>query len=436
MKLDERAQRAATGVRRQLDALEVPDSRVLLRRARRRRWIARTMAVTTIGATTVVGVIVTTDDTDRARIQVGNTRSRELPSGALTRGGWASVPKDAAGLGAGSSFHTVTSDGQSVLLAGARQAADGGGPAIWRSDDGLHWVEVERPSPSGVVNAITLAGGVAVAVGSDGADGNSAATSFVWRSEDGGRTWTEIARGSDLFGPPAPQMGRPFVSGLLHRDDRWVAYGGASNGYAGIWVSRDGKRWEQTLSSDTAGSVERIVEGSDGDLFAYWSLVGWYASDPSSWGEPTSLSAPSRVYPSSVAPGADLAVGSNIDRHGVPTPLLRSGDGGRSWTSDDSFLAQFPDAWVWSIDRAAGLWVGAGTSGEPNHPDAWVSAEDGVWHRLPEQLYGPPGGTLSLVAATGDEIVLIGTAPELDRYYVLDARAVRESGAGSGGSND
>ena len=136
---------------------------------------------------------------------------------------------------------------------------------------------------------------------------------------------------------------------------------------------------------------------------------------------------------SSVARGATTAVAENLDRHGQPTPLLRSTDGGRTWSEDAHFLATFADARVASINRAGGLWVGAGASGTsdasgaPNHVDAWISSDLETWTPLPDELYGGAGGTLSLVAAVDGRVVVVGTAGELDRYYTIDREALRRS---------
>ena len=45
---------------------------------------------------------------------------------------------------------------------------------------------------------------------------------------------------------------------------------------------------------------------------------------------------------------------------------------------------------------------------------------------MPASLYGGAGGTLSLAASVGNRIVLIGTAPELDRYYALDVPTITD----------
>ncbi len=204
----------------------------------------------------------------------------------------------------------------------------------------------------------------------------------------------------------------------------WIASGGGSSGYAAVWTSQDGKRWRQVLDSASArvaGSVDITNIGS-ARLFGYWVTTGWYSSSGSQWDSPVDLVVPDRLQLRTVAPGATVAFGDSIDVYGRPTPLLRSGDHGHTWTVDPAFLTQFPDAQALSVTRTRGLWVAAGTSGKPNHPDAWVSTDPTHWQALPAALHGTPGGTLGLIGALGDKIVLLGTAPELDRYYTLDTQ--------------
>jgi hypothetical protein len=357
----------------------------------------------------------------------GSVSAVALPTGSTTGHGWSLVPKDAAGLGARASFDALVSNGDALLLAGAQPRADDStGATIWRSRDGLQWTETAHPSTTGTVTAVAVDGDTALATGNTSSTGES---DFVWRSGDGGATWSKVAGGKGVFGTPAPEMGRPNVSGLLRHDGWWVASGGRSDGYAAIWISRDGARWRQVLGPNAAGSAS-VVQGRAGSVFASWGTIGWFTRDVTRWGVPQTVAVPEHSYVSSVARGATTAIAENLDRHGQPTPLLRSRDGGRTWSEDARFLATFADARVASISRAGGVWVGAGASGAsgaPNHVDAWISSDLETWTPLPAELYGGAGGTLSLVAAVDGRVVVAGTAGELDRYYTIDGEALRRS---------
>jgi hypothetical protein len=340
-------------------------------------------------------------------------------TGAVTRAGWTLVPKVGAGL-ANTSLAAIASNGDALLLGGERVDGLARHGAIFSSVDGLHWRETGRTKSSGEVTTLAMDGNVALAIGTD--DNHLGASTFIWRSDDAGRTWQTVARGNEIFGTPALQMGRPFLDDLVHFGGWWVASGGASDGYAGVWVSRNGARWRQVLATQSAGGLN-LTQGPGRSLFAYsYADAGWQTTNPTKWGSPISITTPDRFFLSSVAPGASAALAGNFDRHGVPTPLLRSTDEARTWKPDGHFLADFPDAWGWTITRADGRWIAAGASGVPNHPDAWISRDLRTWIRLPKSLYGSPGGTLSLVAELHGRIVMIGTAPELDRYYLYDTR--------------
>ena len=131
------------------------------------------------------------------------------------------------------------------------------------------------------------------------------------------------------------------------------------------------------------------------------------------------MSVPDRMYPLSISNFARLSVAANFDTH-RPTPVLQSNDRGQHWTLDPGLLSQFPDAYATKIAAAAGVWVASGTSGTPNHVDAWASADGHRWSQLPSKLRGGPGGILNLIGEVGGTIVLFGTAPELDRYYTFE----------------
>jgi hypothetical protein len=417
MQVDELRRELST----QIDGAPAPTGNLdtVIRRGRRRVALRRSggaLAVLVVFAA-IVTPLVLRNGTPNAPNKVSTG-----PALRATDLRWGVHDKEMAGLGAGTSLAAVANTGHSLLAAGARPS----GPArnwrasIWYSTNGISWTRARVPQTPGEVTAIATDGNRALAVGTD----SSGPSNFVWRSEDGGRHWTAIATGARIFGRPAPEMGRPFVSGLRSDHGTWIASGGASSGYAAIWTSDDGVRWDQVLDTanvSTAGSVD-ITGTADGSLFAYWVTAGWYSADGRSWATPVALSVPDRWFLRTVAPGVAVAFGSGLDHYSLPTPLLRSRDDGRTWTLDPTFLEAFPDASVLTVARTDGLWVAAGTSGQPNHPDAWVSSDLANWYPLPASLYGAPGGTLGLVGVVGDRVVLLGTAPELDRYYTLSLR--------------
>jgi hypothetical protein len=382
----------------------------------RRRRNRRLLVVATVAAVAAIAIPVA-----RLRDDPGR-KLRVAPQPIDQVDGWAAIRKTTAGLAAGSSFSAIASTDHSLLLAGA---LPGGTyqPAIWYSNDGFTWARAEVPATgTGTVQAIAARDDTALAIGSDGL-GRSP---FVWRSGDNGRTWETVAQGEGLFGPAATDMGRPFVDGLMYAYGKWIASGGASSGYAGVWTSVDGEQWQQVLDTrpDTGvGGVSLVVDARDAHVLAYGGNAVWESSDGTNWGDPViaSVLEPYYLGTETVAPGATIAFGENKLKHGQPTPLLlRIADRGQAWAVENTFLEQFPTARVLNVIRERDLWVASGWSGAKNHPDAWVSADGSSWRSLPRSLYGEPGGTLSLAGAVGGRIVFFGTAPELDRYYTLD----------------
>ena len=388
----------------------------IVRRARRRLARRRIAAVAMVIAA-VVGIGVPIALRDQPGPKVVSTRPSQAP---VDDSSWQVHPKAAAGLGSGTSLDAVATTGHSLLLAGARPVGSQRTwrASIWYSDDASSWHRAQVPTASGEVTALAASDTRALAIGTDG----TGLSTFVWTSTDHGRHWKVLAHGARLFGEPAPQMGRPGVSALRYEHGTWIASGGGSSGYAAVWTSQTGNHWRQVLDSanvGVAGSVD-ITNASNGQLFGYWVTTGWYTSDTNRWRSPVDLTLPDRLQLRTVAPGASVAFGEALDLHGRPTPLLRSSDHGHTWTVAPVFLTQFPDARVLTVTRTRGLWIAAGTSGSPNRPTAWVSTDLTHWQALPASLYGTPGGTLSIIGTLRDHIVLLGSAPELDRYYTLN----------------
>lgn len=382
----------------------------------RRRWMLGGVSV--VIAAVLVAVVVAVDPSDHTQV---STPRIEAPPAAMT-GRWRVVDKGASGLGVDAVPYSLVSTGRAFLVGGMRQssAAPRGVASIWRSTDGLRWVPAVVPATTGLVSAVAVRGNEALAIGGSGVG----VSSFVWHSSDDGRTWQVVVDRPDVFGRPVPVEGRPFVAGLLSARGGWVASGGGPDGHEAIWTSRDGRAWRQVLHTTTGGAAT-VVPGGGGGLFAYWSSVGWFSRNASQWSQPHALRVPGRLFlgDGSVAAGASLAAGHSQDQHGTPTPLLRSRDQGRSWVTDDSFLGRFPSAVITTIVTVGGLRVATGTSGTPNHPDAWISHDSRNWQPMPPTLYGDPGGVLNLAAGREHQVVMMSGAPELQRYYTYEPGA-------------
>jgi hypothetical protein len=356
------------------------------------------------------------------RVVVGTADAgRRLPAGSAVIGAWTMVPKKAAGLGSGTDPASIAVGGDTLLLGGARPAGAAWIPAVWRSRDALHWSQARTPAANGRVSAIAIHGQTALAIGE-----NATSVPFVWRSTDDGATWSVLASASDSFGAPQPAMGRPFIEGIMWARGSWIASGGASNGYAGVWVSRDGTHWGQTLPGNVAGSVS-VVQDGEGGLFAYWTPFVWTTRDPRRWNPSQPSSLPKGYALQAVATGLHVAIGQD-PVFNKPSPLLVSRDHGRTWSVEPDFPGQAPGATALAIVQSPGFTVVAGHSGSANRPDAWVSSDLATWRSLPDQLKGGPGGGLDLAAVLDGRAALLAGGAALDRFYVLNLTELARPG--------
>jgi hypothetical protein len=402
MTVDTRAREAAQAAHDAVTAMDIPHPHTIERRVQRRRSAGAAVIVTAAMVLAAgVAVAITARDT------------RPPVEGRRITPRWDVVDKEQAGIGRGSSLDAIVSNGSVALLGGAVQIGNDWHVALWRSNDGVHWSQSSHPQQTGEISAVALHGRDALAIGSKDT-GN-----VVWRSTDGGRSWYVVEGERDRFGADASQMGRPFVSQLMWFRGWWVAAGGASDGYAGVWISLDGSNWHQSLASHESGSVS-LVRGARGTLLAYAFNNVWSTADPTSWGSPTRWSLPERTYLGAMADGGAVALAFSLDHENLPTPLLRADQRDHRFVVVPGLPADAPKASGWTVQRVRNLWVVAGWSDQPDqHPAAWVSSDLVHWNALPEALEGAPGGVLSLVAQVKHRIVLLGGAPELDRYYIL-----------------
>lgn len=407
MRLEERARIARTRVVEQLGVVDPPPAIEVMRRVRLRRRV-RATALVVVGVVLIVVPIALRRSSTSTKVRVA-APFQNLPAGSMIDGAWAAVPKGTAGIGANASLDALATTGTAFIA---------GGDGLWRSTDGLHWESVAPASFSGRVEAIGAHDHDVIVVVATDSNPN-----LVLRSADDARTWAVVADGADVFGAPAPSMGRPAVTSLRWSDAGfWIAAGGASDGYAGIWISADAAHWDSVLPpGNGAGSVD-IVDDGQGGLLAYFLRQTWASLDGRVW-TPVVLTVPPPYALTAIAPGASLAVGTDpAGSHTTPTALLRSSDHGRTWTEDRGFHLAYPLAVGWGINRDAAGWVIAGFAGDPNHVDAWISPDTTNWQSMPEPFKRAPGGTLRLTASIGSTTVIMGSAPELDRFFVVDHR--------------
>jgi len=410
MKIDERARAARARVLDEVDTLAIPRGADVVQRLETRRR-SRILGSATIVVVVIVASLVAFRSSTPTQVEVV-APFQNLPAGSVIDGAWGAIPKGSAGIGATASLDALTTTSSSFIA---------GGTGLWRSTDGLHWASVASSSLTGEVGALAAHGDEVLAVAS-----SAGMSSVVLRSTDDGRTWSVVAQRPDLFGQPAAAMGRPSVSSLRWSEAGfWIAAGGASDGYAGIWTSTDGTRWQPVLApANGAGSVD-IVDDGQGGLLAHFLNQAWTSTDGRAWA-PIPLAVPSPYVLTVIGPGASIAVGADpAAPHTSPTVLLRSSDHGRTWTEDPTFQAEFPSAAAWGIGHDGSGWVIAGFSGGPGtqHVDAWISPDGRSWSAMPESLKQTPGGTLLLIASVTSTTAIMGGAPELDRYFVVDHRA-------------
>jgi hypothetical protein len=423
MTLDQRARTAATSVRDRVDKLGVPPAAATVRRVQRQRRRSRAALVGVI-AVLIAGLAFAGRPSSPTSIHASNpgpASPGSAPAGTIYAAGWTRVLKESAGIGANASISVLATAGDTLFAAGTESISLNEAASLWRSEDTVHWTEPAHPSRIGGISAIAGVDLDLLAIGSTPSGPEQ--TPFVWSSSDRGRTWTEVALDANAFGEPAPEMGRPFVDGLHWNDatHEWIASGGASDGYAGIWTSSDGAHWTSRLAPGNSAGGVSIVDDGHGGWLAYWSTLAWSSPDGHTW-TPFELHLPPGYYLQSAT--HEIAIAARVDgTHVTPTPLLRSADGGHTWTEDTTFLDQFPDAVGTTISRGADATIIAGFSGDPNHTDMWVSTEPSTWHALPTAFKAQPGGVLSFTATTGTTTVVMGSAPELDRYFTVDTHS-------------
>ncbi len=303
-----------------------------------------------------------------------------------------------------------------------------GDGSVWESTDGgSNWTRLATIAPGGNIRAasFTASGNIVAAVANRG----------VWTSADGGASWTETANGLPHFNA-YDITAHPSDPNVI-----WVAMGeGPESGgnfiAGGIWKSTDGgSTWSGSneglgiVSNATAGNTgsfhQVVVAPSDADRL-YTSNVApgqaaiyrsddggatWTIIADGSTNRPNAYQGALRAYDIAVHPAdADrIAIGSD-------DTLLGSTSGGENWRD------------LTTIEDASGFFSGRGYSGlvstdivfNPNDPDEtillgfdggnFIQTIDGgvTWRRTVQDISAWGGGVEAAYSPTQE-----------DRLYVL-----------------
>ena len=235
---------------------------------------------------------------------------------------------------------------------------------VWKTEDGgIKWQPIFDDQPDSSIGSIAVApsnpGVIYVGAGEANIRGNVAAGHGIYRSTDGGKTWTHVWKQMGQIGTMVVHPSNPdiaFAAVLGH------AFG--PNPDRGVYRTRDGGRtWQQVLKKDaeTGASDVGLDPSNPNILFAGfwqarrtpWGLTsagpgsGLYTSRDGgdTWKELTEHGLPEKPWGKvgvAVAPSDGRRVYALIEA--AKGGLYRSDDGGDSWSliSDHHALTQRP----------------------------------------------------------------------------------------------
>ncbi len=221
------------------------------------------------------------------------------------------------------------------------------GPLAWRSDDGTTWEPVELAGGEGGPSALVAVDGELLAVGS----GDE--STLAWRSEDGGRSWTEASL--DGLDGVRLQDVLPFGDGLL------------ASGSPSLAASGDGGRSWTAVEAPPLESPEGA-----GSLFVAGERVFTLLSD---FSDP--FADPLACY-------ADIA-----QCQGDSGAVLYEGDGEGAWSRIDQTaldLGEYDDVHgvlatddrllLWSAGETVGTWSTTADATLPTEPEPTTEIAD------------------------------------------------------------
>lgn len=342
---------------------------------------------------------------------------------------------------AGDHVTTLTATSSGFLAAGQNVPAGNSAkasPVVWLSTNGTTWrriagTQLALPAAAGTVLGITGAASNGNTIVVSGTMGGTMTGSALWRSTNGGASWTAVTL-------PAGNGASATISGISPLNGGFVSVSPAQvTGDAGanVYTSKDGATWQlsaQLVTADgapltvglvTGGPHGAVVTGQARGLnIAFLSRDGatWAGTDPigKAGGEQISGVA---LSPKGQAVLSATSIGGNaghqplltlIGIHGGPVQVnLRKIQG-----------AVTGEVAVNAIAAAAGTQVAAGSA--DGLPAMWMSTDGGSqWTRVsPGVLAGPgdqqltgvvhgPAGWLAVggdVGAAAEPPVVVGSA--------------------------
>src|SRR5262245_26728482 len=239
---------------------------------------------------------------------------------------------------------------------------------VWKSEDGgIAWKPIFDEQPISSIGSIAVApsspGVVYVGSGEANIRGNVAAGNGIYKSTDGGRTWTHVFKQEGQIGTMVVHPANPdiaFAAVLGH------AFG--PNPERGVYRTKDGGRtWQQVLKkdADTGASDVALDPSSPNVVFAGlwqtrrypWGLTsggpgsGLYVSRDGgdSWAQITGHGLPDGpwgIVGVAVAPADGRRVYTLIEAE--KGGLFRSDDGGESWSLASDHRAIRQRAWYYT----------------------------------------------------------------------------------------
>ena len=342
---------------------------------------------------------------------------------------------------AGDEVWVVTRTSSGFLAGGRHLPARGGGPGtavIWTSHDGVNWQRRDAAHLGPVAGGGHIASvNYAAAHGSDtviagetvkkraarSGEGTVVTHSFgVWRSTDGGATWTPV-------NVPVDNGAQDMVSGVAATADAFVVVRPGRSRGAGTdavsYVSADGSGWGyggQIGAHGKAGFASSVVKGSENGFVVCGRtgggrLIAFFSADGRSWRQVGDFgsAASEQLSSATTAPGGTVvAVGASARDSLSQRPIIALASPGRRVTPVNVGgipHASDPELSVNSVADAAGERVAVGSAN--GMPAVWSARGGGSWLRV------SGGGALARPGAQALTGVTHGTAGWLAVGWVV-----------------